>query len=207
MPANKLIGSPTRALLPDESAQTCGVLEFLALFYLSLPLFLFFAFFTKLWIAVPALTTIVAVLARVRPRSSSTEISVPSVDLHRLLSCAVIAALFLWLCGYARPFGHTYDWLKHFAVINELAQHPWPPINEATGTFLRYSLGYYLLPGLFTAAFGSRWIEWFVFLQTWGGAVSAAHVVTAEDPSSATVAICSVVSSLQRTRPNRLADP
>ena len=92
-------------------------------------------------------------------------------DLRLLLSCAVIAALFLWLCGYARPFGHTFDWLKHFAVINELAQHPWPPINEASGTFLRYSLGYYLVPGLFTAASASRWIELFVFLQTWIGLV------------------------------------
>jgi hypothetical protein len=73
------------------------------------------------------------------------------------------------VCGYAGPFGHTFDWLKHFAVINELAQHPWPPINNESGTFLRYSLGYYLIPGLFTALFGYRWIEWFVFLQNWTG--------------------------------------
>ncbi len=155
--------------LSDDSVHPCGVLEFLAVFYLSAPLFLFFAFFTKLWIAVPALATIVAVLTRVRPRSSAAKIFAQSADLRLLLSCAIIAALFLWLCGYARPFGHTYDWLKHFAVINELVQHPWPPINEAAGSFLRYSLGYYLVPGLFTAAFGSRWIEWFVFLQTWSG--------------------------------------
>lgn len=157
--------------LSDVSVQPCGVLEFLALFYLCAPLLLFFAFFTKLWIAVPALATIVAVLAHVRPRSVLAKIFGQSVNLGLLLCCAVIAALFLWLCGYVRPFGHTYDWLKHFAVVNELAQYPWPPINETTGTFLRYSLGYYLVPGLFTKAFGSRWIEWIVFLQTWIGLV------------------------------------
>jgi hypothetical protein len=163
-------GSPKDGLqLSDGSLQPCGVLEFVALFYLSLPLILFFAFFTQLWIAVPALATIAAVLTRVRPGSGSAKILGRSNDLRLLLQGAVIAALFLWLCGYVRPFGHTYDWLKHFAVINELAQHPWPPINEATGTFLRYSLGYYLIPGLFTKAFGSRWIELFVFLQTWIG--------------------------------------
>jgi hypothetical protein len=171
MPAQKLIGLSAAHDMPlsDDSVQPCGVLEFLALFYLCAPLLLFFAFFAKLWIAVPALATIAAVLARVRPRSSSAKILAQGVDLR--LWCAVIAAIFLWLCGYLRPFGHTYDWLKHFAVINELAQNPWPPVNEATGTFLRYSLGYYLVPGLFTRAFGSRWIEGFVFLQTWSGLV------------------------------------
>jgi hypothetical protein len=150
MPAQKLIGLSSAHDMPlsDDCVQPGGVLEFLALFYLCAPLPLFFAFFAKLWIAVPALATIVAVLARVRPRSSPAKILAQGVDLRLLLWCAVIAALFLWLCGYLRPFGHTYDWLKHFAVINELAQHPWPPVNEATGTFLRYSLGYYLVPGL-----------------------------------------------------------
>jgi hypothetical protein len=170
MPAQKLIGSSKHGLQrSDESVQSCGVLEFLALFYLCAPLLLFFAFFTKLWIAAPALATIVAVLARVRPRSSSGKNFAQGADFLLLLSCAVVAALFLWLCGYMRPFGHTFDWLKHFAVINELAQHPWPPINDATGTFLRYGIGYYLVPALFTAVFGSRWIELFVFLQTWSG--------------------------------------
>lgn len=172
MPDQKSMGSATHDMpLWDDSVQPCGALEFLALFYLCAPLLLFFAFFTKWWVAVPALATIVAVLTRLRPRSSSARIFAQSVDLRLLCRCAFIAAIFLWLCGYARPFGHTYDWLKHFAVINELAQHPWPPINETTGTFLRYSLGYYLTPGLFTKAFESGGIEWIVFLQTWIGLV------------------------------------
>ena len=172
MLAQKLIGSSSHGLqLSDESVPPCGILEFLALFYLTLPLVLFFACFAKLWIAVPALAAIVIVLTRVRPRSNSAKIFAQSAEFHQLLGCAVVAALFLWLCGYVRPFGHTFDWLKHFAVINELARYPWPPINEATGTFLRYSIGYYLVPGLLTKVFGSRWIEWFVFLQTWSGLV------------------------------------
>ena len=172
MPAQKLNGSPPHGLqLWDDSVPPCSVFEFLALFYVTLPLVLFFAFFTNLWIAVPALATIVIVLARVRPRSSSAKIFGQNAEFCPLLSSAVVAALFLWLCGYVRPFGHTFDWLKHFAVINELAQHPWPPVNEATGAFLRYSIGYYLVPGLLTKVFGSHWIEWFVFLQTWSGLV------------------------------------
>src|SRR5271165_2994296 len=49
--------------------QSCDPSEFAALLYLTLPLVVFFAFFTKLWIAVPALVTILAVLYRVRSRS------------------------------------------------------------------------------------------------------------------------------------------
>jgi hypothetical protein len=153
----------------DKSEQCCGGWEFVAVLYLSLPLLLFFAFFTKLWIAVPALSTIVVVLNRVRPRADYRRIFAQGPNTPVLLICGVISALFLWVCGYAEPFGRTFDWLKHFALINELAQHSWPPINDESRTFLRYSLGYYLVPGAFTALFGIRWIEWSVFLQTWTG--------------------------------------
>jgi len=59
--------------------------------------------------------------------------------------------------------------MKHFALINELGQHSWPAIREDTHTFLRYYLGYYMLPGLATKVFGNRFIELFVFIQTWIG--------------------------------------
>jgi hypothetical protein len=155
--------------LPDRPEQSCGFWEFVALLYLSLPLLLFFAFFTKVWIAVPALATIVVVMNRVRPRSGHENVFAGGPDTRLLFICGAISALFLWVCGYAGPFGRTFDWVKHFAILNELAQQPWPPINDETHTFLRYSLGYYLLPGIFTALFGIHWIEWFVFLQTWTG--------------------------------------
>jgi len=153
----------------DKSEQCCGGWEYAAVLYLSLPLLLFFAFFTKLWIALPALATMVVVLNRARPSGDHLNIFAQGPDTRGLLICGVISALFLWVCGYAEPFGRTFDWLKHFAVINELAQYSWPPINDESRTFLRYSLGYYLLPGAFSALFGTRWIEWFIFLQTWTG--------------------------------------
>jgi len=153
----------------DAPGRPCSVLEFAALAYLAVPLFLFFAFFTKLWIAAPASAVTLIALYRVRPGFADIRVPALGLDVRQVLLCVILAAIFLWVCGYARPFGHTSDWLKHFAVINELGQHPWPPVNEETGTFLRYYLGYYLLPGLFAGLLGNRWIEPVVFLQTWIG--------------------------------------
>lgn len=143
------------------------MLEFAALFYLNLPLLIFFIGFTWFVLAVPVVVTILAALYRVRPRAPFGA----GLAWQPLVLSAVLAAVFLWSCGYAPPAGRSWDWLKHFAVINEIGQQPWPPIREDTQTFLRYYLGYYMVPGLLTKLFGNRFIEAFVFLQTWVGLV------------------------------------
>jgi hypothetical protein len=191
-------------ILASASRQPCDGLDFAALFYISIPLFIFFASFTKLWIAAPAVAVIVIELYRLRPKSELTVAAQP-LDRRDLLTCAVVAALFLWVCGYARPFGHTFDWLKHFAIINELGQYSWPPINQERGTFLRYSLGYYLLPGLFTALLGNRWIEPLVFLQTWTGLLLVLALLLKKGPSGSADSVPRPVSVVQRIGPRRLA--
>jgi hypothetical protein len=163
-------GRPNRwsALLRRFAAtpsERCGGLEFAALVYLSVPLVIFFWSFIRIDMAAPALTAILAVLYRVRPRGPDRAWP----GLNQAFLCAAISGLFLWACAYLPPFGHTWDWLKHFGVVNELAQHTWPPINEESGTFLRYSLGYHLVPGLITKIFGNRLIELWMFVHTWVG--------------------------------------
>jgi hypothetical protein len=145
--------------------QRYGAFEFAALLFISAPLIAFFAGFTADFIAIPAVLLIIAVLYHSRPRGTPPKL--PAWG--RIVLCAVIAGVFLWACAYLPPFGRSWDWLKHFAVINELARHQWPPINEDTHTFLRYALGYYLLPGLAARLFGERVIEPAVFLETWAG--------------------------------------
>jgi hypothetical protein len=145
--------------------QRYGAFEFAALLFITMPLILFFAGFTAGFIAVPAVLTIIAVLYYSRPRATQAKLP----GLGRVVLCALIAGVFLWACAYLPPFGRSWDWLKHFAVINELARHQWPPINEDTHTFLRYALGYYLLPGFAARLFGEQVIQPVVFLETWAG--------------------------------------
>jgi hypothetical protein len=147
--------------VPDERY---GPFEFAALLFLTVPLIIFFVGFTARFVAVPAVLTIVAVLYRSRPVAHEKLPGFREVAL-----CALISALFLWACAYLPPFGRSWDWLKHFAVINELARYPWPPVDEDTHTFLRYALGYYLVPGLVVRVFGDRVVEPIVFLETWAG--------------------------------------
>jgi hypothetical protein len=136
-----------------------------ALAYLSLPLLIFFAGFIRPIVAGPAMASILGLLYRAHPRPPLRT----GLGFRYLAVCAAIAAAYLWACGYAPPGGRSWDWIKHFAIFNELAQQPWPPVREDAQTFLRYCLGYYLLPGLLAKLFGGDFLEGFVFLQTWLG--------------------------------------
>jgi hypothetical protein len=141
-----------------------GIVEFFALLFLTAPLVIFFAGFTWPYIAVPAILTIGWLLYRARPPQLSIR-----PDWHQAVLCAVVSALFLWACAYLPPFGRSWDWLKHFAFFNELARNPWPPVNPVTHTFLRFPLGWYLVPGLIARWFGEGTIVPMVFLETWAG--------------------------------------
>jgi hypothetical protein len=151
----------------DPSRRRATALEFIAFFYLTAPLIIFFATFATPIVAGPALAVMLAVLYRARPQKIFDGLPDP----RRLFPCMLAAAVYLWACGYLPPFGRTWDWIKHFAVMNELAHNSWPPINDATGTFLRYGLGYDLIPGLVAKLLGDRLIGPAVFLQTWIGLV------------------------------------
>jgi hypothetical protein len=143
----------------------CSPLEFAALVYFCVPLLIFFLAFTAYAISVAAVPTIAIALYRLRPR-------VPiciGLGWRELLLCTAAAAIFLAGCGYTSSSARSWDWLKHFAMINELGQQPWPPVRSDTDTFLRFYLGYYLTPGLFVKLLGNRYINVFVTIQTWIG--------------------------------------
>ena len=187
----------TSCLLPsDKPAQCCGAWEFVAVLYLSLPLLLFFAFFTKLWIAVPALATIVVVLNRARPRADHRKVSGQGPDTRVLLICGAISALFLWVCGYAEPFGRTFDWLKHFAVINELGA-AFLATHQRRVTNLS-ALQPWLLSAArhFYRAIRDTLDRMVCLSADMGRAFFTARPSAAEDPSGATNAICHSLSSL-----------
>src|SRR5687767_11829973 len=138
----------------QRCAPCCSTLEFAALIYLAIPLLIFFLGFAKYALAAAATVTVGIALCRLTPRAPIT------IGLHwtRIALCALAGAIFLACCGYTSGGARSWDWLKHFAIINELADHPWPAIRADTQTFLRYYLGYYMVPGLLVKLFGNQHI-------------------------------------------------
>ena len=64
------------------------------------------------------------------------------------------------------------DWPKHRALFFALSNGSWPthtPSYFSTAPLLRYSLGYYLVPGLAGQWLGPAVLTWAVPLYTWGG--------------------------------------
>jgi hypothetical protein len=150
--------------LASRADHPSSSLEFAALNYLSLPLLVFFVTFTAKPLAIVAPMAILLALWRVRPSDMGV-----GLCRKRLILSAGFSALFLIGCGYGPVGGRSWDWLKHFALINELADQQWPPVRTDTGTFLRYALGYYMFPGLLAKWLGKTGDDVFVFLQTWMG--------------------------------------
>lgn len=67
-----------------------------------------------------------------------------------LLSALVVASLCLMFAF------NVWDWEKHYAIFNLLIKEDWPPViklDEHTW-FLRYYLGWYVMPALFVKIFG-----------------------------------------------------
>ena len=64
------------------------------------------------------------------------------------------------------------DWPKHRALFFALADGPWPtntPSYFSNPPPLRFSLGYYLVPGFVGQWLGLAALNWAVPLYTWGG--------------------------------------
>ena len=67
---------------------------------------------------------------------------------------------------------NNFDWPKHRALFIALSNDSWPthtPSYFSTAPLLRYSLGYYLVPGLVGQWLGPAALNWAVPIWTWGG--------------------------------------
>lgn len=130
--------------------------EACSLLYLASPLFLFFAFFVRFEMAVPACLLMVAcAFALIR----DTDWKKPVLSRTSLYYLG-LSALWIWMSGGFGVFHQNSDWLKHYSIINFLAQNRWPaeaveaPIGQAA---IRYSIGWYLVPALALKLTNPHW--------------------------------------------------
>jgi hypothetical protein len=123
--------------------------ETLSIIYVVAPVLLFFAFFVRVWIAIPAcafMCTCLVDLARrtrwVSPRSAS----------WMALYILALAVLWLWLAGSFGGLRQNTDWIKHYSLLNYLDSHSWPAVIKVDGKegdwAIRYSIAWYLIPAL-----------------------------------------------------------
>lgn len=111
------------------------------LIYLAAPAFLFLLFFAQRVIGLGIATLLAVAMVLIWRRSTSAPTQQP------LVAPAAIALLVAFVAGFPNgPF--CWDWVKHWALINELADHPWPFSTELQGEarYLRFYLATYLVP-------------------------------------------------------------
>ena len=145
-----------------------------AISYLSIPVFLvLFTFFSAPFVllSAAALTVLIFCLYRCQYDGQIRDFSLRIlVDYWPLL---LISIVITYLCVVS-PF-KIWDWEKHFTVLNTLVESSWPPVitlNEQTW-FLRYYLGWYMVPALLAKIFGAQLLTLFMFIWTATGVFTA----------------------------------
>lgn len=112
--------------------------------YLASPVVVFFIGFLTAWVATIGVTLVACALAvllfqRDRSRAGAAP----------LVPALAAAGLTIALIGFpSGPF--TWDWFKHWALLNELGNRPWPIALKLNGSivYLRFYVGAYLVPAL-----------------------------------------------------------
>ena len=138
-----------------------------AIAYLSIPVFLvLFTFFSIPFVLLSAIALVVLVFCLYNYLQSGYTKDFRLRFLVKYWPLILISIVVTYLCVVS-PF-KVWDWEKHFAVLNTLVESSWPPVvklNEETW-FLRYYLGWYIVPALLAKMFGSQLLTAFMFIWT-----------------------------------------
>ncbi len=111
--------------------------------YLGAPVFLFFAYFVRYELAVPAILLFLVMMYRA---DQGLRWPTQKINCGLLSGLFAIAAIWVFLSGGLGIFYQNGDWSKHHAILNFLSRQSWPP-SSPYGVH-RYYLGWYLVPAL-----------------------------------------------------------
>ena len=133
--------------------------------YLCIPLFLFLFTFLNLWFAALSAVLLVVLVCCVWHTHAQQKTPLP-MSLYRYWPLLLVVTGLVY-GGIWSPFNY-WDWQKHFAIFNLLIDQAWPPHIELVGQehFLRYGLGWYLVPALLARVIGFVALTPTMFLWT-----------------------------------------
>ena len=159
----KLFGKDSQgSVLPDLS-----VPHRLAILYLMVPLIIWLVGWFQWWFGI--LAAALLILSLWQALSGSWRVSPRFATLALLF----LAALWIMTTAAGGVFDfHNFDWVKHRLLFLEVARDDWPTRLATyleTPAFLRFYLGYYMVPGLIGRLLGLAALNWAVPVWTWCG--------------------------------------
>jgi hypothetical protein len=148
-----------------------GLVDKLAILYLTLPVAIFFVQWFKPWFGLPIAVASLAGLPYLLPKGAAgVHGGLPG---RTLAVAAVVAAVWTLLGGSGHFFYANYfDWHIRDAVLRDLAVMPLPPayrVEDGVATILRAPIAYYVLPGLLGRLAGVNYADGFLYLWTFAG--------------------------------------
>ena len=130
----------------------------IAIGYLAIPLVVWIFWWCELYISIPiAIATAIFLV----DQSSKLQLSITRRDV-------ILIAVGVLFASISRSFGFfdatNGDWVKHFGILQALVDFSWPV--EIDGAYLRYYLGYYVVPAGMAKIVGIESLRWFLGLWT-----------------------------------------
>lgn len=148
---------------------SAGLLLSFSIFYLSLPLFIFFYFWLITPIAIPAIiiTALMVYKSLGIFRAESTNFDLKYWELGALIAFCIFIC---WVCGVG---GYTFQkddmYFRNNIIFSNLIYDTWPLKGSAAlgaEKIFSYYLGYFLVPGFIGKYLGNLDINLLIFLWT-----------------------------------------
>lgn len=113
----------------------------ISLIYLSLPIYIFYFGYLKIWIAILLCSAITLSMFYAVKRTSKSETF--SVSLLEILIISVVSAAWVWSSGVGGFWFQMPDWLWRTALFRDLIGLTWP-IEYPNKNYLTYYFGFFL---------------------------------------------------------------
>jgi hypothetical protein len=150
----------------------------LSIIYLSLPWFIFFIGWIKLWIGCPISIVFALILFKVIKKHSNKDYReiYEQPGFSKLKVTLTLIIIFMWvaLSGQGVLFYQNTDYAWRNALLRDLINSDWPTrlgFDDGSLAYSVYYIGYFMLPALVGKIFGWIGANIMSFILSWVGAV------------------------------------
>ncbi|MCR1842976.1 hypothetical protein [Murimonas intestini] len=140
-------------------------LAIIAYLYITIPIFIFFGTWLKLYIGIPMAAVFGFGLWKMLKKDYFGHMGVLEVPRKALIVSCILLLTWVWVSGNGGFFYQTWDQHWRNAVLRDLINYSWPVVYPETGGGLVYYLMHWIVPAIFGKLFG--WTAANIVLFIW----------------------------------------
>lgn len=140
-------------------------LAIIAYLYITIPIFIFFGTWLKLYIGIPMAAVFGFGLWKMLKKDYFGHMGAFEVPRKALIVSCILLLTWVWVSGNGGFFYQTWDQHARNAILRDLINYSWPVVYPNTGCGLVYYLMHWIVPAIFGKLFG--WTAANIALLIW----------------------------------------